>query len=75
MKSPLYITRVTSRSSSDIISRARRQGVTVFGETLASSLGTSLRNVRGQNLIYYITTPPIRKDPETPTQLLKGLAL
>lgn len=58
-----------------MLSRARRNGITAFGETLVSSLGTSLRKVKPHEIIYYVTSPPIRNDPEAPTQLLKGLAM
>uniref|UniRef100_A0AAG5CNX3 dihydropyrimidinase n=1 Tax=Anopheles atroparvus TaxID=41427 RepID=A0AAG5CNX3_ANOAO len=74
-KTPLYVTRVTSKLAAEQLSQAKRRGVVVYGETLASSLGCTLTNVRPQSLAYYVTSPPIRKDPETPRHLLKFLAL
>ncbi|XP_067642826.1 dihydropyrimidinase isoform X2 [Eurosta solidaginis] len=74
MKTPLYVTRITSKSSAEIIGRARRSGYVVFGETLASSLGRTMSGVRQQERIYYITSPPIRESAETPRQLMKSLA-
>ncbi|XP_011184045.1 dihydropyrimidinase isoform X4 [Zeugodacus cucurbitae] len=74
MKTPLYVTRITSKSSAEIIGRARRSGYVVFGETLASSIGRSMNGVRQQERMYYITSPPIRESAETPRQLMKSLA-
>ncbi|XP_036229279.1 dihydropyrimidinase isoform X4 [Bactrocera oleae] len=74
MKTPLYVTRITSKSSAEIIGRARRSGYVVFGETLASSIGRSMNGVRQQERLYYITSPPIRESAETPRQLMKSLA-
>ncbi|XP_017467679.1 PREDICTED: dihydropyrimidinase isoform X2 [Rhagoletis zephyria] len=74
MKTPLYVTRITSKSSAEIIGRARRSGYVVFGETLTSSIGRSMNGVRQQDRLYYITSPPIRESAETPRQLMKSLA-
>lgn len=74
MKTPLYVAGVTSKSSAELVGRARRSGYCVFGETLASSIGLSMSNVRKQERIYYITSPPIRTSAETPRQLVKSLA-
>ncbi|XP_017848033.1 dihydropyrimidinase 2 isoform X2 [Drosophila busckii] len=74
MKTPLYVTSLTSKSSAELVGRARRSGYCVFGETLASSLGRSMSSVRKPERIYYITSPPIRESAETPRQLMKSLA-
>ncbi|XP_034489314.1 dihydropyrimidinase-like [Drosophila innubila] len=74
MKTPLYVVGITSKSSAEILGRARRSGFCVFGETLARSIGLSLSGVRKSERIYYITSPPIRMSPETPRQLMKSLA-
>ncbi|KAL7727600.1 hypothetical protein ACLKA6_014947 [Drosophila palustris] len=74
MKTPLYVVSITSKSSAEILGRARRSGFCVFGETLARSIGLSLSGVRKSERIYYITSPPIRMSPETPRQLMKSLA-
>lgn len=58
--------------AAEMISRAKRRGYCVYGETLASSLGCT--KFPKQSL-YYITSPPIRADPETSRSLLKCLAL
>uniref|UniRef100_A0A182MQI7 dihydropyrimidinase n=1 Tax=Anopheles culicifacies TaxID=139723 RepID=A0A182MQI7_9DIPT len=74
-KAPLYVTRVTSKLAAEQLSLAKRRGLVVYGETLASSLGCTLTNVKPNALVYYTTSPPIRKDPETPRHLVKFLAL
>ncbi|XP_035904297.1 dihydropyrimidinase isoform X2 [Anopheles stephensi] len=74
-KAPLYVTRVTSKLAAEQLSQAKRRGQVVYGETLASSLGCTLTNVKPNALVYYTTSPPIRKDPETPRHLVKFLAL
>uniref|UniRef100_A0A1A9UX59 dihydropyrimidinase n=1 Tax=Glossina austeni TaxID=7395 RepID=A0A1A9UX59_GLOAU len=66
MKSPLYVTRVTSKLSAEIIGRARRSGYCVFGETLVSSLGRAMSGIQKQYHLYCITSPPIRESAETP---------
>ncbi|EDW13882.1 dihydropyrimidinase [Drosophila mojavensis] len=74
MKTPLYVAGVTSKSSAELIGRARRSGYSVFGETLASSIGRSMSSVGKAERVYYITSPPIRMSAETPRQLMKSLA-
>lgn len=74
MKSPLYVTGITSKSSAEIIGRFRRSGFCVFGETLASAVGRSLNGVRKQDQLYFVTSPPIRSTAETPRALMKSLA-
>ncbi|XP_039448322.1 dihydropyrimidinase isoform X4 [Culex pipiens pallens] len=75
-KTPLYVTRVTSKLAAEQVSAARRRGLLVYGETLASSLGCTLANVKpSAQLAYYVKAPPIRTDPETPRHLMKFLAL
>lgn len=74
MKAPLYVTRVTNKLSADAIGRARHSGTCVYGETLASSIGRCMSEVKGSDQVYFITSPPIRDAPETPRQLMKSLA-
>ncbi|KXJ83498.1 hypothetical protein RP20_CCG005642 [Aedes albopictus] len=69
------LAQVTSKLAAEQVSQARRRGLLVYGETLASSLGCSLTNVKPNTLAYYVTSPPIRPDPETPRHLMKFLAL
>ncbi|XP_022222897.1 dihydropyrimidinase isoform X2 [Drosophila obscura] len=74
MKTPLFVSGLTSKSSAELVGRARRSGYCVFGETLASSIGRSMSGVSKGERIYYITSPPIRESAETPRQLMKSLA-
>ncbi|XP_001359545.1 dihydropyrimidinase isoform X2 [Drosophila miranda] len=74
MKTPLFVSGLTSKSSAELVGRARRSGYCVFGETLASSIGRSMSGVSKAERIYYITSPPIRESAETPRQLMKSLA-
>ncbi|XP_055375038.1 dihydropyrimidinase isoform X2 [Condylostylus longicornis] len=74
MKVPLYVTRVTSNLSSEVIGRYRRSNYCVFGETLASSIGRCMDDVKPAAQIYFIKSPPIRKSVETPKHLVKALA-
>lgn len=74
VKVPVYITRLTSKLAAETLARARLRGISAFGETLASSIGRTLRDVKPAQAIYYVTSPPIRADPEAPNFLLKSLA-
>ncbi|XP_075218626.1 collapsin Response Mediator Protein isoform X2 [Lycorma delicatula] len=66
---PLYIVRIMSKSSADIIAE-RREKQKVFGETLASSV-----SIDGMEPSFWLTTsPPIRADPSTPSYLISLLA-
>ncbi|XP_049783740.1 dihydropyrimidinase-like isoform X2 [Schistocerca cancellata] len=74
---PLYIVRVTSKSSAAIVSSVRKQGVVVFGETLASSVGTDGTRQLDKSWLHaaaYVTSPPLRPDPTTPEYLITMLA-
>ena len=69
----MYVTRVSSKLAAEQLARAKRRGVCVFGEALASSLGCVVPS--SLPLIYRITSPPLRSDPEASRILLKYLAL
>ncbi|XP_046619836.1 dihydropyrimidinase isoform X1 [Neodiprion virginianus] len=74
---PLYVSPVTSKSSADVIAAKRANGVVVFGEPPASSLGIDGRDQYGKDVnkaIKLITNPPIRPDPTTPAYLIEQLA-
>lgn len=75
VEAPLYVTRITSRLSGEAVARARRRGANIFGETLASSIGCTLNALKPSQKLYFIKSPPIRNDPETPRHLLKLLAM
>lgn len=74
VKVPIYIARLTSKLAAETLARARLRGISAYGETLASSIGCTLRDVKPAQAIYYITNPPIRADPEAPNFLMKSLA-
>lgn len=74
VKVPVYITRLTSKLAAETLARARLRGISAFGEALTGSIGCTLRDIKPAQVIYYVTSPPIRSDPETPNFLLKSLA-
>lgn len=74
VKVPIYITRLTSKLAAETLARARLRGINVFGEALTGAIGCSLHGLKPSQAIYYVTSPPIRADPETPNFLLKTLA-
>lgn len=74
VKVPIYITRLTSKLAAETLARARLRGINVFGEALAGAIGCSLHGLKPSQAIYYVTSPPIRADPEAPNFLLKTLA-
>lgn len=73
-KVPLYVTKITSRLSAETLARARLRGIIAYGEAHTAAVGRSLQDVKATQAIYYITSPPLRSDPETPNFLMKTLA-
>lgn len=65
---------MTSKLAAETLARARLRGISAYGEALAGAVGTTLRDVKPTQAIYYVTSPPIRADPEAPHFLLKTLA-
>ncbi|XP_011136056.1 dihydropyrimidinase isoform X4 [Harpegnathos saltator] len=77
VNSPLYITAITSKSAADVVSAKRSEGVVLFGETLASAVGTDGSEQYGKDMERarrFITNPPLRPDPTTPAYLTERLA-
>lgn len=71
---PIYITRMTSKLAAETVARARLRGIKAFGEALVGAIGCTLHGMKPAQAIYYVTSPPIRSDPEAPHFLLKTLA-
>ncbi|XP_018903116.1 dihydropyrimidinase isoform X2 [Bemisia tabaci] len=69
VESPIYVTRVMSRSSGEVIKTRRAEGQVVFGETLASAVALSGAPPHNKSFLR-VTSPPLRPDPNTPEHLL-----
>lgn len=65
---------MTSKLAAETVARARLRGINVFGEALAGAIGCTLHGLKPAQAIYYVTSPPIRSDPESSHFLLKTLA-
>lgn len=65
---------MTSKLAAETLARARLRGINVFGEVLAGAIGCNLHGLKPSQAIYYVTSPPIRADPEASHLLLKTLA-
>ncbi|XP_011052957.1 PREDICTED: dihydropyrimidinase isoform X4 [Acromyrmex echinatior] len=77
VNSPLYITAISSKSAADVVSAKRSDGIIVFGETLASTIGIDGSEQYGKDVEKarrFITNPPLRPDPTTPAYLTEHLA-
>lgn len=74
---PVYVTKVTSCSAADIISKARKRGDVVFSETTAAALGTNgfhVFNTSWRHAAGHVTSPPLRADLSTAGHLMDLLA-
>lgn len=65
---------MTSKLAAETVARARLRGINVYGEALVGAIGCHLHGMKPSQAIYYVTSPPIRSDPEAPHFLLKTLA-
>ncbi|XP_050581817.1 dihydropyrimidinase isoform X6 [Bombus affinis] len=74
---PLYVTALSSKFAADVVSSKRSEGVVLFGETLASTVGIDGSEQYGKDIEKarrYITSPPLRPDSTTPAYLIEHLS-
>lgn len=74
---PLYIVHVMSKTSADVVSKARKEGKVVFGEPVSAGLatdGTHYYNKDWCHAAGHVMSPPLRDDPTTPGYLMDLLA-
>ncbi|CAM9141072.1 unnamed protein product, partial [Ectocarpus fasciculatus] len=76
VNTPLYVVHVMSQLAADEVSRGRRKGHVVFGETLASTLGvdgTQCSHPDWRHAAGYVMSPPLNPDPTTKEKLMKAI--
>jgi dihydropyrimidinase len=65
---PIYITKVMSQMSADVISDSRRKGKVIYGEVIPAALaldGGHYLNGSWRHAAGYVVSPPLRSDPTT----------
>ena len=62
MNCPLYVTALSSKSAADVLSSKRSDGVVLFGETLASTVGIDGSEQYGKDIEKGRLSNPFRFD-------------
>ncbi|CAI2350056.1 unnamed protein product [Caenorhabditis sp. 36 PRJEB53466] len=74
---PLYVVHVMSKGAAAAIAHHRKRGAVVFGEPIAAGLATDGSHYYHEDWLHaarYVMSPPLSRDPSTPSALMKLLA-